>query len=53
VRLDSQVYEIDEDHIEGTGDILFKGMMRAAAERAECDPGYNPPRLSSATGRRD
>lgn len=42
VQLDALAYEFDEDHIEGTGDILFKGMMRDAADRAAQDPGYNP-----------
>jgi hypothetical protein len=42
VQLDALAYEFDEDHIEGTGDILFKGMMRDAADRAAQDPGFNP-----------
>lgn len=42
VQLDALAFEFDEDHTEGTGDILFKGMMRDAADRAAKDPGFNP-----------
>ena len=42
VQLDALAYEFDEDHDEGMGDILWKGMMRDAADRAEKVPGYNP-----------
>lgn len=39
VQLDAIALEFDEDHIEGTGDICWKAMMRDAADRA----GYRPP----------
>ena len=32
----------DEDQIEGIGDIGWKGIMKAAADRAAQEPGYNP-----------
>lgn len=42
IQLDVLAYDFDEDHIEGTGDILWKGMMKSAADRAAKEPGYNP-----------
>ncbi|WP_185982279.1 hypothetical protein [Arthrobacter sp. KBS0703] len=42
IQLDALAYEFDEDHIEGTGDIRWKSMMKDAAERAAKEPGYNP-----------
>lgn len=42
IQLDALAYEFDEDHIEGTGDIRWKAMMKDAAERAAKEPGYNP-----------
>ncbi|ACL41956.1 hypothetical protein Achl_4005 (plasmid) [Pseudarthrobacter chlorophenolicus A6] len=42
IQLDALAYEFDEDHIEGTGDIRWKFMMKDAAERAAKEPGYNP-----------
>lgn len=41
IQLDALAYEFDEDHIEGTGDIRWKSMMKDAAERAAKEPGYN------------
>lgn len=46
IQLDALAFEFDEDHIEGTGDIAWKGMMKAAADRAAKDPGWNPRGLN-------
>lgn len=42
IQLDALAFEFDEDHSEGTGDITWKTMMKAAADRAANEPGYNP-----------
>jgi hypothetical protein len=41
IQLDALAYEFDEDHIEGTGDIRWKGIVKDAADRAAQEPGYN------------
>lgn len=48
IQLDALAIEFDEDHIEGTGDIRWKSMMKDAADRAAKDPGYNPRGASQA-----
>lgn len=45
IALDAIALDFDEAHEEGTGDISFKSMMQAAADRAAKDPGYKPRRL--------
>lgn len=42
IQLDVLAYEFDEEHLEGTGDIGWKAMMKNAADRAANEPGYNP-----------
>ncbi|HEX9227464.1 MAG TPA: hypothetical protein VF885_12550 [Arthrobacter sp.] len=42
IQLDALAHEFDEDHEDGMGDILWKGMMRDAADRAAKESGYNP-----------
>lgn len=42
IQLDALALEFDEDHIEGSGDIRWKFMMKDAADRAAQEPGYNP-----------
>jgi hypothetical protein len=42
IQLDALAYDFDDEHIEGTGDIRWKCMMKDAAERAAKEPGYNP-----------
>jgi hypothetical protein len=42
IPLDALACEFDEDHLEGSGDIRWKTMMQAAADRAAAEPGYNP-----------
>jgi hypothetical protein len=46
IQLDAIAFDFDDDHMEGTGDILFRGAMRDAADRAAKDPGYNPRGLT-------
>lgn len=42
VKLDALAKGFDPDHKPGTGHERFRNMMRAAADRAAEDPGYNP-----------
>jgi hypothetical protein len=42
IQLDALAFEFDEYHSEGMGDIVWKGMMKDAADRAAKDPGYSP-----------
>lgn len=45
IQLDAIALDFDADHIEGTGDIRFKAMMKDVADRAAEMPGYSPRRL--------
>lgn len=42
VQLDALVLEFDEDHTEGTGDLVFKFMMKDTAHRVWKNPGFDP-----------
>lgn len=42
IKLDALAKDFDEDHTPGTGHERFREMMRAAADRAVDDTGYNP-----------
>lgn len=48
VKLDVLARDFDLDHVPGTGHTRFQDMMRAAADRAAEDPGYNPRGLTRA-----